>query len=200
MWFVASRSAEIIERHGELRAIRCSFFDPYLNTDDATQRFNSIGGSWIDSGVNALSVVDRILGAHTVDITDAFLTRVAGYPDDIQATIHFTFRLRSGLGVGRGSIDTNWTLGVDKKQTRLYFEDPSVEVLLDHSEQTVVLFRHETVPSLLADFSATGPRLLNQYVDVFRNFSSCLAGERDNLEMATCIHHLLFAAVARTNS
>ncbi|MDQ3565094.1 MAG: Gfo/Idh/MocA family oxidoreductase [Pseudomonadota bacterium] len=190
LWFLQDYNWK--DAHGDIQGIRCSFSDPYIENPNAISRFSSLGGSWTDSGVNALSVVAHLIDPGSIRIEEALLTRLPDYRGEVQGTLFFTFPTIQGARAGKGCIDTNWCLGQNRKRTYLYFNDPNVEVVLDHSAQKVWLVDRDGKEKILQQFE--GDRMINHYLGVFQHFYSCVSKNRDNLEVARPIHRLLFAA------
>lgn len=167
------------------------FYDPYLQRTGLTSGARSLGGSWIDSGINALSVICRMVEPTALQVVDSRMTRVAGSDcREVQGTVEFRFA-QHALG-GSGSIDTNWAIGRDSKTTRVRFESGD-SYLLDHSAQQVSRYVDESLETL---FSGTNrlPRLTNHYIGVFECLAQQLQSGADNFEYGTQLHELLYRA------
>jgi predicted dehydrogenase len=120
-WAVAHLPA-LARRHGGVVHAVCSFLDPYITLDPTAQA--TYVSSWLDSGINALSVLDRLVEVREVT---AF-TPVHGMFESYQATIDF----RSGNTGGVGHVLTSWHAGQSSKQSHLRFDD-GVMLTMDHS-------------------------------------------------------------------
>jgi hypothetical protein len=154
------------------------------------KRAESLNGSWIDSGINALSVIDRLVDNLTIE--EAFLTHVPQYNcTEIQGTVNFIFSIEGKDKVGRGTIDTNWTLNLNCKITRLFFTDKRKEIVLHHSKQQVLLIDKDGNIKLLKDCSDRKERLVNHYIGVLKDFYAHLVNKTDNLEKALHLHEIL---------
>ena len=173
-WYLAWRG-KADRNHGPLTGIRSGFFDPYVIKGRLAPRVSSLGGSWVDSGINALSVIDRLVGE--IRVEGLRRTRVASIPcREIQATMDYSFGVGSG---GIGVIDTNWTLGRDQKITTLFFASGAGWIELDHSKQQVrEIWGGAT--SMLCDFAPTSHRMVSHYVGVFRDFALAMRSRGDN--------------------
>lgn len=125
---------------GVLTGFHCSFFDPYVKDGRLLPRARSLGGSWMDSGINALSVVASVIDAGTLRVNAARHSsdEIEGCGD---AAASVNFRFPNGGIDCRGSIDTDWTLGVDRKATVLEYAGSRTRVLLDHSNEFVHVLR-----------------------------------------------------------
>ncbi len=176
---------------GTLTAFECRFYDPYIRNGTLQPGALSLQNCWMDSGVNALSVLAQFIDLQALAFDKIEAERAPALPCRIsQARAFF-----AGENA-RGWIDTNWSLKRNYKETKLTFSDTEDAVLLNHSAQTVSLIDktgHETV---LIDFSNDGERLINHYRGVFGDFESFLNARRHNTETSQTIHALLFAANA----
>ncbi len=84
------------------------------------------------------------------------------------------------------SIETGWNEGIKSKTTLLGFDGAAIT--LDHTRQLVRL------PGC-RPCCTDGERLVNQYVEVFKDFRHRLGVGRDNLDVAAQIHRVLFRAL-----
>ncbi len=189
-WFV-----ERFGEYGALTGIHCGFFDPYLRLaePEVANRFASLGGSWLDSGVNALSVVASLVDLGSLEIHSALFGRVPLFPADVQASVSFSWANAAGCRSGTGVIDTSWAFGVSQKTTRLAAGQLDGELLLDHTAQRVVQWRSRGERQIL--FASSGDRLVNHYKGVFDAFGRHIMAGTDNLVVAQEIHRLLYQAM-----
>ena len=106
--------------HGPVAELHGLFQDPYL--PHLADRLRSLGSSWLDSGVNALSVAARLapLGA----VRDA---RPLGEPAGTGASV--TLGLEGG---GTAAVVTSWHARRTSKGTHLRLAD-GARVLIDHT-------------------------------------------------------------------
>jgi D-galactose 1-dehydrogenase len=192
LWFLEASSEHLRSQLGPLEGFRCGFHDPYVVGGSLLPAARSLGGSWFDSGINALSVVARIVDPERIVLDKSLMTRVAA-PDQrvVQGSVHLRFP-REDRRTGRGIIDTNWTLGLSCKITELFYADR--DVVLHHSRQQVLLREHSGATAVVADFSGERARMTAHYVGVFRDFARRLETRQDNLAHARFLHALLFAA------
>lgn len=168
----------------------CRFYDPYIRESDLALGARSLGGSWFDSGINALSVVASLIPAATISVASGrFVPSGLDGCADSAADVDFVYSLRGGLGTG--SISTSWTIGINSKTTRLIFERQGAEVLLDHSNETVVITRQGMTPETI-DLRNLQPRLVNHYVGVLNSAWAMLRTRETNIDFAVSIHKLLF--------
>jgi predicted dehydrogenase len=177
LW-ATSRLAAWLELHGPVAGLRSFFSDPYARIARGEERFVS---SWVDSGINVLSMLDRF-----VELTA--VTGVRAVPDlasTYEAGVEFT-----GDGTpGTGTVFTTWGVGQGTKSTRLWFAD-GAELLLDHTATFLRLDRHGRT---LEARGTDGPveRGLLRYVSLFQEtFASdhVPATDRDRR-----LHRLLFS-------
>jgi predicted dehydrogenase len=169
-----------------------AFYDPYVQDGRLDPAAESLSGSWIDSGVNALSVVFALFPelryqGHTLDIQPEI------HNQDIAATYRFTVSDATG-NKGAAVIRTNWQLGKNYKATELTFEDASIRIILNHSRQSVIL-QQDGKEKILADLSNSGPRLVNHYRGVYADFHKNILAGTDNFAFSRKVHNALFSKV-----
>jgi len=189
-WFKKKYEEEMRKELGQITFFRAGFFDPYVENGKLKSSAESLNGSWIDSGINALSVIGRYIKDLKVSESRLIFIKDINRHGDIQASVFFDFgRKNSGL------IETGWVYNINCKVSRIRFENPEKEVILNHSKQQVILNEGEE-SQIIADFSVTGNRLVNHYKGVFRDFAKHLTQKTDNTDFAYYIHSLLFDAVS----
>lgn len=194
IWFLEYKN-QFLKKFGPLTGFRSTFYDPYIKKGELLPQASSLKGSWFDSGINALSVIGQLINVDSLEINDVMLTKLPQYNcSEIQGTVHFIFSPEGLSKTGRGSIDTNWTLGLNYKATNLYFGHSGNEIILHHSRQQVLLVDEKRKRSQLADCSENRPRLVNHYIGVFKDLQSRLKTGRSNLDYAKKLHKLLFSA------
>ena len=195
LWFKSCYLHDFSKKLGSISGFSCGFYDPYIENGKLLPNALSLGGSWTDSGINALSVVGQFVDANSLEIEDSRLTTLPPiFPcSELQGTLTFTFSIEGTDKSGRGCIDTNWTLGINCKFTRLYFSTTNHEIVLDHSNQAVYLIEPNGVRTILVDLSDKKARLVNHYIGVFEDFAHRVRERNDNLNHARRLHELLFA-------
>lgn len=177
---------------GDISSFEAQFYDPYFSGQSLEKRANSLGGSWMDSGINALSVICRLIDPEQLLITDSRMTRIpTSGCTEVQGTVDFRFR--QNLRRGFGSIDTNWTIGRDSKITTLSVATADHQIILDHSAQQVIL-RNGASDRVIFSCENDHPRLTNHYIGVFRDLALQLEGGFDNFEYCQALHRILFDA------
>ncbi|MGE3770698.1 MAG: Gfo/Idh/MocA family protein [Bdellovibrionales bacterium] len=165
--------------------------DPYLENGKLLNRARSLGNAWIDSGINALSVIGSLIPPERLHITSS--EKLATPVDGCNIPhARVTFSYNTGTQNGKGTIEIDWTRGINKKATTLYFKD-GTEVLLDHSLETVVISEPDQQPEIIKLNNET-PRLTNHYTGVLAEAHSNLQRNETNLPFAHRLHNLLFAA------
>jgi D-galactose 1-dehydrogenase len=178
-------------RFGDVVAFDARFYDPYFENGLLTSSARSLGGSWIDSGINALSVICRMVDAAALEITDSRMTRVAGTDcHEVQGTVEFRI---AGPQGGTGSIDTNWTLGRNSKSTRIAFSDDDGRYVFDHSGQEVIRYQ-DGQPEVVFTCTNGLPRLTNHYIGVFDEVARQIQEDSHNFEYCLELHRLLYQA------
>lgn len=190
LWFLKEYKNNLKKELGVITGFSCNFYDPYIRNGKLLEHSEKLGGSWIDSGINALSVIGRLIDG--LKIEDSILTQLPQYNcREIQGTVNFTFKTEDN-NIGRGTIDTNWALDLDCKITRLFFYNSNKKVILHHSKQKVILEAYEN-KKVLKDFSGTRERLVNHYIGVFEDFYKSMNNDDNNLEYAWNLHRLLLS-------
>jgi D-galactose 1-dehydrogenase len=177
-WLVKNFES-VIRQFGAISYIKCGFYDPYFHNGEVQPIARNLGGSWLDSGINALSVIARLIPSFQIEAIR--LTNI-GFKckQMIQGTADFSFTCIPSQSKGFGLIDTNWTLGIDRKTTDLYFSLYNRKLRLDHSEQRVVVIENDTVTDVLADLGGELPRLTTHYIDTLKEFSKIRKNHTDN--------------------
>lgn len=182
-WFL-KHSGEVVS--SPLAAIECRFYDPYMIDHEIIPEKRALGGCYIDSGVNALSVCARLTGLRGFRLRDKTETA-----EDNAFGVVYEARHTFVSGDRTITLMTGWNRGINHKSTLLRFHDTDVELLLDHSNQQVILRQGGQESVIFRD--SEEERLIVQYCGVLRDFAdSCQAG-RDNRETAKSIHKLLLS-------
>lgn len=188
-WFFANYHRADVAK---LTSFSAEFYDPYFNDGRVERRATSLGGSWMDSGINALSVICRLIRPDDLVIRDSRMTRIEGSEcSEVSGAVEFQFpRSRDR---GEGAIQTNWTTGRDQKRTILGFDGGVRSILLDHSAQEVIL-REQQHDQLLFACDNGLPRLTNHYVGAFRDLAVQINTGKDNFSYCRQLHRLLYQA------
>lgn len=194
-WLVEHLS-EQEETYGPPTAFHSSFFDPYINEKgELVPHARSLDECWIDSGVNALSVLDRV---YAVDDLRPENRRQSGRADRepgiLSVSVQFSFPVSKADLAGFCFIETAWDQGVNFKCTSLYFGHTGWRLKVSHSEQTV------TALGPLGEFSELvhfrGERLLNHYLGLFTDYRERVQNGRPmNVTAARRVHSQLFYAM-----
>ena len=190
-WWFEHRGA-LATQYGKLNEILMGFFDPYIDYDGTTE-YAGLGGSWFDSGINALSVLGRFADPSTVRIDDARMFRSRNISaDQARASIRLSFPIESyRCGV---TIDTSWLWGNNRKLSVLSYERATV--ILDHSlEQAIIKSTPYAADTERVVFANERNRLVNHYIGVFNDLKKHEANGTSNIEHAVQLHNILFSAV-----
>lgn len=134
--------------HGLPVALRCRFCDPYSR--ERERRRASLGGSWLDSGVNALSVALR------------FYTHLAVCEASGETPDHGWARMRFRDDESRGTLEifTSWDSIDDHKETSITFADGAA-LQLNHSAGEALLKGPDGLPKMHRTFGK--PPLWQRY-------------------------------------
>jgi D-galactose 1-dehydrogenase len=176
---------------GRLIGFESCFSEPFFLDGKLTLGAVGKAGAWIDSGVSSLSILSRLIDSRTMELVEGRMTVI---PSIACAQLQGLglYRFASAGLTGYGMVDTNWTLGRNYKNTRLWYEGGVVE--LDHAKEygRLRLLGHE---ELVFDLGTDKPRLVNHYCGVFANLADMYAKGEDNKELTETLHRLLFAAL-----
>ncbi len=173
-------------------SFHCQFYDPYIQDNQLQPGANSLGGSWIDSGVNALSVVCRILDPATLDLSNSRISRRSDLDClEVSGSANFTVSDRKLSGLG--TIETDWTTGQDRKVTTLGIARDSRKLVLHHSNQTVALVDGGK-EEVIFECNNSLPRLTNHYIGVFNDLARQIRFDKDNLDYSRRLHEFLYRA------
>ncbi len=176
---------------GALNSFFSGFYDPYYVNGEIVQSAVGLCGSWIDSGINALSVIAKLIDMRNVVMCEGRMTRIASLScSEIQGTASFEFLDKGRLG--RGMIDTNWALGINRKRTHLYYEE-GTEVILDHSKETVIVKRSNQIVDQ-KNLQNGLPRLVNHYRNLFHDLVHMYRQGESNFDDAYILHSLMLDA------
>lgn len=176
---------------GALIGFESCFADPYYLDGKLTLGAVGKAGSWIDSGMSILGIMERLIESEDVTLIDGRMTKI---PDLNCAQVQGLglYRFKSEGRIGYGIVDTNWTLGKNYKTTKLWYENGIVE--LDHAKEYGRL-RLEGQDELVFNLATDKPRLVNHYCGVFANLAEMYKQGEDNKELCEDLHRLLFAAM-----
>lgn len=191
-WFVTQQAQSQSRFHSAITSFASRFYDPYFEDGQLLANAASLSGSWMDSGINALSVVGRLIEVDRLQISDSRITRVRKSGcSEVQGTVEYRFD--EGGRPGYGSIDTNWTLGRNSKTTTLGFADSDSRIVLDHSAQRV-LVQEGALKKVLFTGRNKYPRLTNHYIGVFEDLANQIRSGMDNFEYAKKLHDFVYVA------
>jgi len=176
------------EKTGKIISFYCGFFDPYIVNNKLKEGANSLLGSWIDSGINALSVISKLIDYKSLSIKESKLSYISNINPygEVQGSVMLNFD-----SYYEGIIDTNWTLNLNCKKTHLRFENQKIEIVLNHSKQNVVKIENGK-KKILASFG--GERLVNHYIGVFKDYVVHYKNKTTNLDLAYKLHKILLDA------
>ena len=165
---------------GPVTDITSAFHDPYILRGQ--QAFDSYVSSWMDSGVNQLSVLARL-----VDLTGL----VSGSQADGGASAWYTAAYTSRGMPGTARLRSSWRTGASSKETVLSFAESGVEMWIDHTAMTGFAARNSELLSTHGSDGRT-PRKIAHYRPLYDTLASGVPDAVlgfDTAVMITEIHH-----------
>lgn len=172
------------EQIGELISFKCQFYDPYFNNNNLEAHASDLENPWIDSGVNALSVISKFMPLKNIITTDIKSTNF--FDQEISHLRYF--EIKNGLF---GTIDTSWDQNKNFKKSELYFKN-NFRLILNHSEQSLNLFDIDNKSEILSK-NFKGERLLNHYKNSFKDYLNNKI--KSNKIISNEIHNKLFESI-----
>lgn len=188
IWF-ANHRVEIEERYslGELQLIECGFYDPYIIDGCLIDDKGLLGGSYLDSTVNELSVCNILIPLEKYS-TKTFSERKMGIPSVTCCSSLVLENLEdSRMPIIR--CKTDWTLGLNEKTTTLLYSHG--KVFLDHSKQTVSVICDKDDIHLFDN--GNEPRLPTHYKNLFVDYIGRYEHLKDNQNESVVIHRILLS-------
>lgn len=189
-WFIANRNThEKIVSLGPVVGFLSGFYDPHVTDNAVSPSGKTLRGSWLDSGVNALSVLHAI-GLHSLTIIGHTEVRQNLALHAEQTTAHLQW-VDEAAAWHQGQIDVSWCTGVNLKFTRLYFGSGE-SIVLHHSRESVILVSPDGSSETIACCRNDQPRLVNHYRGVFLELAERYRSRLGNSASAQPIHRLFF--------
>jgi len=192
-WAAEYLRSEEGSRLGPLTSFWSGFFDPYASEDKTQHRFESLKGSWIDSGVNALSVLALFTDLSSLKVCDSIPTVLLPNQGETAAVVVLGACTPGAESTIHGLIETSWLLGASHKSTVLAFGATDTYLHLDHTSQIARVFK-AGVCHRREDCGGGRDRLVNHYTGVFEDFATRVRIRQDNEKVSLQIHRLLFQA------
>ncbi|MEU5859938.1 Gfo/Idh/MocA family oxidoreductase [Nonomuraea sp. NPDC047529] len=145
---------------GPVTDFTSAFYDPYVLL--GKHAFDSYISSWMDSGVNQLSVLSRFIDLSTLTPRQQI---------DEGASSWFTYEHHSGATVGTVRLRTSWLTGDSSKKTALWCGHSGVEIWIDHTSMSGFATQGD---ELLAYFGTDGrtDRKTAHYVPLWESLLS----------------------------
>jgi len=143
---------QFVAEHGPIRTIESVFCDPYGSNAGASALY---GNSWIDSGINCLSILARFVDLAETKTLHSF------DGNTFEASLGFD----GSNGAGTARIITSWQVAEPSKSSRLRFDDGAV-VVLDHQAVGARVLADGHLTEYFGHTNAT-PRLVQHYLACF---------------------------------
>lgn len=168
-----------------------AFHDPYAGNSTLQ---SSLVNSWVDSGINALSVVQTVLG--DVRLSNVFSSHTP--PDGPWATDSSvqTFEV-GGAWSGLVTVECNWQSGINHKSSRVVIGSEE-KLELDHTGEAFSKTARNGKVEVSADYANEHARLTNHYIQAFADAAKFVSQGLSNWEFSEACHYPYFAAFGRT--
>lgn len=186
--FVKKRKNEF----GDVSGFNARFSDPYILNGKLVPGAKSLINPWLDSGINALSVVGLFIDPKKLKIKNSDNISYHKSRKKIERK-KVKFFFQTGGVEQEGIILTNWASKVNHKTTELLYKKREISILLDHSDQMVWSI-DKSGKKLLYQCQNRRERLINHYINMFTDFVKRFNKCEDNLDFAEKIHSLLYEA------
>jgi predicted dehydrogenase len=159
---------------GKLKTIFSCFLDPYVVSGRLKENI-ALGGSWMDSGPNALSVI--LQSVSSIEITRAVfdVPKYSG-KNCREVAGHISFDFPDGCG----DIFTSWNLEHNSKTTIFVFEKGGINV--HHTEESLYTKENKVLKNLK---EAGVERLTHHYIGAFRDIFKMIRSGENNFYFAT---------------
>ena len=191
LWFKKMMNDELFKSLGPITFIQGNFYDPYIQNGMIKDEYVNLGGSWSDSGINGLSVIEKLINIDNVVYDRSYLTHFEDFKvSEIQGEAFFRYNYHDHFCIIH--INTNWALEKNLKKTYIFFHETSTEVLLHHSNESIFLNKPGESPHLIKDLSNQNTRLVNHYIGLFDDHYKCIMNNKSNLNSMLKIHELYF--------
>lgn len=171
------------------------FEDPYLTTDASiSEKYSGLGDAWLDSGVNALSVLGRFIPLGRLQLQDVTANEHSVDKRVIDCIARFGVAPGSGESEPiRGSIRVRWS-NEARKWTLLSWAD-GTSLRLDHQHEELRINAPEEGENLFR-LSTSDNRLINHYLGLFSALSADGGRSMDSTQLGIDALHGLFFDVA----
>lgn len=197
-WTVNYMNSKKIRREfGPVTGFSANFYDPYIKNGNLLLKADGLQNCWLDSGINALSVLQRFFKIDDLNIEN--ISPALNFnrkPEILQCNVQYSFSISGKDQNGFGVIDTNWTNSRNHKSTKLFFGETRNMLNMDHSAQKVYRSFPDGRYLELADLTYGNERLYNHYIEVFKDYLGFKMKKKLNLMMnndaAISIHEQLF--------
>ena len=184
-WYLAHRSEF---EYAPIRRIICEFYDPYMANGSIRPESIALKGCHIDSGVNALSVCEKLVSLDKFNLADYH-----AMSDDPSNGITYQAEHLFKSDSCEIIIKTAWNKGLNLKRTTIQFETIDARIELNHSQQKVILISGDMEKTLY--FFDEAERLFTHYCGVFNDFYRAVSTRSANKNQAYEIHRLLLSCV-----
>lgn len=192
LWFLKNIH---ISDFGTLSSFHSYFFDPYINNSILSSSAYGLDGSWQDSGINALSILYTFMQTYKLTFNNIRLTNInIKHCSNLQAIAEYNFQINDYYGTG--IIETNWTLNLNKKLTKLYFAETNSTIILDHSEESILILKQDKIQQTI-NLKNQYPRLTNHYINLFQDLYYNFKNESLNIEYIKQLHNLFFIPLSK---
>ncbi|MDD4078021.1 MAG: Gfo/Idh/MocA family oxidoreductase [Bacilli bacterium] len=160
----------------QIERIKTNINDPYYDNNRIKPDKVGLEGTWLDSGVNALSMISTLVELKNVKVLDK------RYLIDPLCNLPYYSDHRFNINGVDVEIEVNWDTPLNKKITYIWFKNKDT-MIIAHTEQKVYYNSQ-----LIYDGSQ-----LERLTTHYKNFFALFNKDKINLDKTVKIHKLLFS-------
>ncbi len=163
--------------YGDIASMHITIRDNYASEGGHIEDSRvALGGTFVDSGINAVGLACKLLGSTDIQLLDAqrVIDGSCGYSMQSVHTMQ--------VGICQLTVDIDWTRNISSKYTRMVTTE-GVHIDIDHDAQSVI------VDGVVVFVGDDMPRLPRHYYNYFAGYS---VGNID-LQFVRRCHQLIFA-------
>jgi len=172
-WFLNEFYPSRKEYLGPVTGFTVQFYDPYISDYELLADKENLGGSWLDSGINAISILLQFIPE--IHFKYSSFQNCDRYNcKEVSSKVEFEFNTSN-----TGTVHTDWHLGLRVKKSEIYFSKNKTKIMFDHNNQTVIQDDGKN-QKLLIEFKDQISRQIARYIGVFNDLFINVIKKKDN--------------------